>query len=46
MRRGDAEKVEAWLRKAMVDGMDAVVNATEPQVPISVEASVSQAWGE
>ena len=28
---GDAEKVEDWLKKAMVDGMDAVVNATEPQ---------------
>ena len=42
---GDAEKVKAWLRKAMVDGMDDVVNATEPQVPIEVETSVSEAWG-
>ena len=43
---GDAEIVEAWLSKAMVDGMDAVVNATDPPVPIEVETSVSQAWGE
>jgi len=28
----------------MVDGMDAVVNATGPHVPIEVETSVSQAW--
>ena len=43
---GEAERVEAWLKNAMVDGMDAVVNETEPHVPIEVEASVSQAWGD
>ena len=44
---GDADRAETWLKKAMVDGMDAVVNATEPQhVPIEVEATVSQAWGD
>ena len=43
---GDAEKAEAWLKKAMVDGMDAVVNVTDPKVPIEVETSVSQAWGD
>jgi len=43
---GDAEKIEASLKKAMVDGMEAVVNATEPHVPIEVEATVSQTWGE
>jgi DNA polymerase-1 len=40
----DAERVEAWLRKAMVDGMDAVVNASEPHVPIEVETSASKTW--
>jgi len=43
---GEAEKVEAWLKEAMVDGMDDVVNADEPRVPIEVEASVSQTWGD
>ena len=43
---GDAEKAEKWLKKAMVDGMDAVVNETDPKVPIEVETSVSQAWGD
>ncbi len=42
---GEAEKVEAWLKNAMVDGMDTVVNATEPNVPIEVETSVAQTWG-
>jgi len=41
-----APKVEAWLNKAMVDGMDAVVNAAEPHVRIEVETSVSQTWGD
>jgi DNA polymerase-1 len=43
---GEAEKVEAWLKNAMVDGMDTVVNATEPNVPIEVETSVAQTWGD
>jgi DNA polymerase I-like protein with 3'-5' exonuclease and polymerase domains len=42
---GDAEKLEAWLEQAMVDGMNAVVNVTEPYVPIEVETSVSKTWG-
>jgi DNA polymerase-1 len=42
---GEAEKVEAWLKNAMVDGMDTVLNATEPNVPIEVETSVAQTWG-
>ena len=42
----DAKKVEGWLEKAMVDGMDAVVNQTEPNVPIEVETSVAQTWGD
>jgi len=43
---GEAEKVEACLKKAMRDGMDAVINASEPHVPIEVETSVSQTWGD
>jgi hypothetical protein len=43
----DAEKVAAWLEKAMVDGMNAVVNASEPRVPIEVEISPpSKTWGD
>ena len=42
----EADKAEAWLKKAMVDGMNAVVNVNEPKVPMEVEASVSQAWGD
>ena len=42
----DAEKAKAWLVKAMKDGMDAVVNTSEPHVPIEVEASVAQTWGD
>ena len=41
-----AERVEAWLKKAMVDGMDAVVNAIEPHVPIEIEVAVSETWGD
>jgi DNA polymerase-1 len=41
----DAEKVGAWLKNAMVDGMSVVVNADEPRVPVEVEVSVSQTWG-
>ena len=29
----DAEKVEAWLKKAMVDGMDGVLNAPDVEGP-------------
>ena len=44
-----AEEAEAWLKKAMVDGMDQVLNAPEvegPYVPIEVEVSVADNWGE
>jgi hypothetical protein len=30
----------------MEDGMDTVVNKEEPRVPIEVEASISEAWGD
>jgi DNA polymerase-1 len=39
---GDAEEVEAWLKKAMLDGMDEVVNASGaggPRVPVGVEGT-------
>ena len=44
---GDAKKVEAWLKKAMMDGMDEVVNglkAEGPSVPIEVEVESSRTW--
>jgi DNA polymerase-1 len=43
----DAEKVEAWLKKAMIDGMDEVVNglkADGPSVPIEVEVESGRPW--
>jgi DNA polymerase-1 len=39
-----AEQAREWLISAMVDGMDAVVNASEPHVPIEIEATVSDSW--
>jgi predicted site-specific integrase-resolvase len=46
----DAEKpaeVEAWLKKAMIEGMDAVMNGTDDvQVPAEVEAWIAKSWGE
>ncbi len=41
----DSEKVEAWLKKAMVDGMDEVLNgAGGPRVPVEVETRVAKTW--
>jgi DNA polymerase-1 len=45
---GDAKEVEAWLKRAMVDGMDGVLNAPDvegPRVPVEVETEVGKAWG-
>jgi DNA polymerase I-like protein with 3'-5' exonuclease and polymerase domains len=42
------QKVEAWLKKAMIDGMDEVVNglkADGPTVPIEVEVESGKSWG-
>jgi len=37
---------KAWLEKAMIDGMDTVVNGTdERHVPVEVEARVARGWG-
>jgi DNA polymerase-1 len=41
-----AADVKAWLEKAMIDGMDTVVNgANERHVPVAVEARVARGWG-
>jgi DNA polymerase I-like protein with 3'-5' exonuclease and polymerase domains len=38
---------KAWLEKAMVEGMDAVVNSTdEVDIPVEVEARIARSWGE
>jgi hypothetical protein len=40
-----AEEAKEWLDQAMNDGMDAVVNVTEPHILIEVESSASwRAW--
>jgi hypothetical protein len=44
---GDAKEVEAWLKKAMVDGMDGVLNAPDvkgPHVPVEVEVESGGTW--
>ncbi|MDP9481357.1 MAG: DNA polymerase [Actinomycetota bacterium] len=43
----EAERVEAWLKKAMVDGMEAALKGAEtegPRVPVEVETKVGEAW--
>ena len=44
---GDAKEVEAWLERAMVDGMDRVLNAPDvegPHVPVEVEVESGGTW--
>jgi DNA polymerase-1 len=46
-----AEEAKAWLVKAMVDGMDEVLNSGPDidnleRVPVRVEAEVGDSWGE
>ena len=44
---GDAEEVEAWLKRAMVDGMDGVLNAPDaegPHVPVETEVESGKTW--
>jgi hypothetical protein len=39
--------VDAWLKKAMVDGMDEVLNGPEvggPHVPVEVETQITKTW--
>jgi DNA polymerase I-like protein with 3'-5' exonuclease and polymerase domains len=43
----DVERAEAWLKTAMIDGMDEVVNgpkADGPRVPIEVEVESGRTW--
>ena len=43
----EAEKVKAWLEKAMIDGMDRVLNDPEvgcPRVPVEVETEIGKTW--
>jgi DNA polymerase I-like protein with 3'-5' exonuclease and polymerase domains len=46
----DAEQavdVKAWLEKAMIEGMDAVINdKDEVHIPVEVEARIARSWGE
>jgi DNA polymerase I-like protein with 3'-5' exonuclease and polymerase domains len=40
-------EAETWLRKAMIEGMEAVLNGTdEVHVPVEVEARIARSWGE
>jgi DNA polymerase family A len=42
-----AADAKAWLEKAMVDGMDAVLNSTdEVYVPAQVEGRIARSWRE
>src|SRR5215213_5992745 len=42
-----AADAKAWLEKAMIEGMDAVMNsAGKACVPIEVEARIARSWGE
>jgi DNA polymerase-1 len=43
----DAEEVEAWLEKAMVDGMDGVLNAPDVEnshAPVETEVRSGKTW--
>jgi DNA polymerase I-like protein with 3'-5' exonuclease and polymerase domains len=45
----EAEKVATWLEKAMVDGMDEVLNAPHaggPHVQVEVETQIGKTWAE
>jgi DNA polymerase I-like protein with 3'-5' exonuclease and polymerase domains len=42
-----AANVKAWLEKAMIEGMAAVINGKdELDVPVEVEARIARSWGE
>jgi DNA polymerase I len=41
------EKVKAWLEKAMIDGMEEVLNGLDvggPRVPVEVETQIGKTW--
>jgi DNA polymerase I len=42
-----AADAKVWLEKAMVEGMDAVLNSTdEVYVPVEVEGRIARSWGD
>jgi DNA polymerase I len=42
-----AADAKAWLEKAMIEGMEAVLNGTdEVHVPVEVEGRIARSWGE
>jgi DNA polymerase I-like protein with 3'-5' exonuclease and polymerase domains len=42
-----AAHVKAWLERAMIEGMQAVLNGTgEVHVSVEVEARIARSWGE
>jgi DNA polymerase I-like protein with 3'-5' exonuclease and polymerase domains len=42
-----AADAKAWLEKAMIEGMDAVLNLTdEVHVPVEVETRIVRSWAE
>ena len=42
-----ASEAKTWVEKAMIEGMDTVLNSTaEGQVPVGVEARIARSWGE
>jgi DNA polymerase-1 len=46
----DAEQaadVKAWLEKAMIEGIDAIMNGTDKgHLPVEVKAQIARSWGE
>ena len=42
-----AAEAKAWLEKAMIEGIDVVLNGTdEVDVPVEVEGRIARTWGE
>ena len=42
-----AADAKTWLEKAMIEGMDTVMNdAGEVHLPVEVEARIARSWGE
>jgi DNA polymerase I len=42
-----AADAKAWLEKAMIDGMEAIMNGTiKVHVPVEVESRIARSWGE
>jgi len=41
-----AADAKAWLKKAMIEGMDTIMNGTdEVHVPVEVESRIARSWG-